>query len=1018
MREKLHRINLTPLNTALYTIWMRQHNNIARSLKKINSGWNDDRLFEESRRIVIAQIQHITYNEFIPALIGKSQLKTRGLVLRNTGYDSSFDMKLIHQTFNVFASTLGWIFFGLYPNVIDLNFNGQHPFNMIYENPSLVQSSRKFQALIDFLASSPILSPGLHIQQNVNNLFGDKNHNLTIFEYVIQLSRYNRIPSYGKWREYCNLPQAIAFQDTSHFRPDVNIETLSSFYESPSDMDLLIGLLAESPEIGSLYGPTFGCIFSEQMKNVKTGDRFWYENFVGSSAFNEKQLMEIRKTKMSKILCDNAILHTMQPNVFRLPNKFELGIEQYRRLEEAEGRKQRENNLVDDHSGALVVHSRLLAPKSESLQLNRRASILREATSIILNENRKDLPNDLSIETLKELLPTIEVDSVIGNFTPYLGWNPLPVDECLKRRLPCDHTSPYRSYSGWCNNLKFPHYGNSFNPMRRLMPPSYDDGFDKARSKSTSGQPLRSPRAISNAVHSESPAVHVHYTHMLMQFGQILDHDMMHSPISRGANNTILNCTRCDSPNTVSMHCMPIEIEKDDPFFPPFHSDGTPRCINFARSLIAQLTLGYRNQLNQLTAFLDASYIYGSSECESNRLRLFRGGALNFTNLGCFMAGDERSNEQPGLTVLHNILLREHNRIAAELQRLNPYWTDEKIFQTTRRIHIAQLQHIVFAEFLPIILGYETMRKYELIPKTIGYFEGYDENCDASISQEMATSAFRFGHTLIRSDFPRMDKSMKITNDSLLLQNHFSDPSPLYENESGHLETLLMGLLGSHSMEFDRHITDAVRNHLFAKPGGPFTGIDLPAVNIQRGRDHGVAPYNQYRELCGLRKAKNFDDLRGSMESSAIEALKTVYTHVDDIDLFTGMMSEKPIQGALVGPTIACVIGEQMQRLKKCDRFYYENNKEFTRFTQDQLAEIRKVALSSVICKNSEYSKHIQPNAFILPDEFRTLGDLVDASKCPPLFAHSDGIHAHAFHFHTIAYFGSLLLDSVFGHLV
>ena len=65
---------------------------------------------------------------------------------------------------------------------------------------------------------------------------------------------------------------------------------------------------------------------------------------------------------------------------------FRLGIEQYRRLEEAEGRKQRKNNFVNDHSGALVTHSRLLAPKSESLQLNRRASILREATSIILNE--------------------------------------------------------------------------------------------------------------------------------------------------------------------------------------------------------------------------------------------------------------------------------------------------------------------------------------------------------------------------------------------------------------------------------------------------------------------------------------------------------------------------------------------------------------------------------------------------------------------------------------------------------
>lgn len=72
------------------------------------------------------------------------------------------------------------------------------------------------------------------------------------------------------------------------------------------------------------------------------------------------------------------------------------------------------------------------------------------------------------------------------------------------------------------------------------------------------------------------------------------------------------------------------------------------------------------------------------------------------------------------------------------------------------------------------------------------------------------------------------------------------------------------------------------------------------------------------------------------------------------------------MNGAIVGPTFACIIANQFKDLKKGDRFYYENGPSMTAFTLDQLAEIKKVSMSRIICDNTDIDQ-IQPNAFMMP---------------------------------------------------
>ena len=568
----------------------------------------------------------------------------------------------------------------------------------------------------------------------------------------------------------------------------------------------------------------------------------------------------------------------------------------------------------------------------------------------------------------------------------------------------------FRTLSGDGNNVDHPGWGAEDKPYRRIAGVSYTDGIKKM-------VPLPPARYISNRVFKDV-GQNIFSENDVSQWGwvwgQFLDHTF-------GLRN--------EKPGEK----VPIPFDSKDPL-ERFRNDLGE--IDFTRTPAAPGTgvTSPRQEINTVPSFIDAFAVYGGSDKRLEWLRngpvdgsmadnaatlmlpggylplaSARGkvaaaphmdlmGALTGHPANAVVAGDVRANENIALTATHTLFAREHNRIVSKLPSS---LSAEERFEIARRVVGAQEQYITYTQFLPA-LG------VELSP-----YRGYNPNVDPAITNEFATVGYRV-HSMVHGEFePTVPKStyspaqlktferqgVEVEHEGrnvtlvIPLELAFGNPGLLREVGLG---PLLEGLGKERQYKNDEQIDESMRSVLFQvpKPGNPdpascgtptikpgcFADVqDLGAIDIERGRDHGIPSYNRLRVAYGLRPQTSYTEITGEKTSSfprskkinqrdpiddpnildflelkddhgkkiplgSDEAgedatvgirrttlaarLKAIYGagNVDRVDAFVGMLSEPHVRGTEFGPLQLAMWKKQFEALRDGDRFFYLND--------------------------------------------------------------------------------------------
>lgn len=476
-----------------------------------------------------------------------------------------------------------------------------------------------------------------------------------------------------------------------------------------------------------------------------------------------------------------------------------------------------------------------------------------------------------------------------------------------------------RSLDGTGNSVNAPTRGAANTPMVRF---GYTSQFKDSTGAMLTDADRANARDISNAIFAQSqsrPSAR-NLSDYVWAWGQFVSHDTDLTTTSNGA---------------ATNGYVPIAVNgQTDPL--------GPNSIPFVRANYANVSQprggGTRLPINEVTSYLDASTIYGSNATRATALRTGDGaGAKLLTssnnllpynmdslpvenngplpNTRLFLAGDIRANENSLLTSIHTVFTREHNRLVDVISAQQPTLNEEQQYQLARKIVGAEIQTITYKEFLPALLGTSAS-----VPRAEQY--AYNLQLTAEITTAFAQAGFRYGHSTVSSQLQLVDDSGANTG-SLAVRNAFYNPT-IIANDPSKVDQLLKGAATQVSEEVDTLVVDELRSFLFGPPGAG--GLDLAALNIQRGRDVGLPNYLQLlksRQWGGI--PTNFSGI--TSDPVLAQKLSQIYGgNINNVDVWVGMLAEDHIAGASVGGSLKREIEEQFRRLRDGDRLFYRAN--------------------------------------------------------------------------------------------